>query len=224
MSDIAADLELDQDLDLAPDLPLPHRQEAFARHVASGRSLAAAARLSGYAWDGARQAGSRLMRDARVAARVAELIDAEESRRREETDELVGMLKRVMLDALEKQNHFAVLRAVDRIARFRDLMPGSRKPLAAFDDDDVPAAPPEPEPELPPEPAPPPEEMNYDHEDSQSAVAVARRMLRCMSYLEDHHPEIACRLSRASQALPYFDRKGRLLPRRQWPPLPAATG
>ncbi|WP_158044678.1 terminase small subunit [Skermanella pratensis] len=214
MSDTATDLDL--------DLDLPHRQEAFARHVASGRSLTAAARLSGYAWDGARQAGSRLMRDARVAARVAELIAAEESRRREETDELVGMLKRVMLDALEKRNHFAVLRAVDRIARFRGLMPNSRKPIVAFDDDDVPAAPPEPEPA--PEPAPPHEEMNYDHEDSQSAVATARRMLRCMAYLEDHHPEIACRLSRASQALPYFDRKGRLLPRRQWPALPAAAG
>lgn len=161
------------------------------------------------------------MRDARVAARVAELIDAEETRRREETDELVGALKRVMLDALEKQNHFAVLRAVDRVARFRNLLPTSRDPLAAFDaDDDVPAPPPEP----PPEPAPPPEEIDYNHEDSESAVATARRMLRCMAYLEDHHPEIACRLSRASQALPYFDRKGRLLPRSQWPALPAAAG
>ena len=35
--------------DTAADQDLPHRQEAFARHVASGRSLTAAARLSGYA-------------------------------------------------------------------------------------------------------------------------------------------------------------------------------
>ena len=56
--------------DTATDQDLPHRQEAFARHVASGRSLTAAARLSGYAWDSARQAGSRLIRDARVAARL----------------------------------------------------------------------------------------------------------------------------------------------------------
>ena len=215
--------------DTAADQDLPHRQEAFARHVASGRSLTAAARLSGYAWDSARQAGSRLMRDARVAARVAELIDAEDTRRREETDEMVGALKRVMLDALEKQNHFAVLRAVDRIARFRNLLPTSRDPLAVFDtDDDGPAAPPEPKPEPPPEPepdsAPPPEEIDYNHEDSESAVATARRMLRCMAYLEDHLPEIACRLSQTSQALRYFDRKGRLLPRSQWPALPATAG
>ena len=211
--------------DTAADQDLPHRQEAFARHVASGRSLTAAARLSGYAWDSARQAGSRLMRDARVAARVAELIDAEETRRREETDELVGALKRVMLDALEKQNHFAVLRAVDRIARFRNLLPTSRDSFAVFDaDDDVPAPPPEPPPEPEPEPAPPPVEIDYNHEDSESAVATARRMLRCMAYLEDHLPEIACRLSQTSQALRYFDRKGRLLPRSQWPALPATAG
>lgn len=59
-----------------PEQPLPHRQEAFARHVASGRSLTEAARLAGYAWDSARQTGSRLMKEPYVAARAAHLAHA----------------------------------------------------------------------------------------------------------------------------------------------------
>ena len=69
--------------------PLPHRQEAFARHVASGRSLTEAARLAGYAWDSARQTGSRLMKEPHIAARVADLTHANENQRQGELDELV---------------------------------------------------------------------------------------------------------------------------------------
>jgi phage terminase small subunit len=71
---------------------LPHRQEAFARHVAAGRSLTDAARLAGYAWDSARQTGSRLMKDAHIAARVADIAHADDSRRQSELDELVAGL------------------------------------------------------------------------------------------------------------------------------------
>jgi hypothetical protein len=87
---------------------LPHRKETFARHVASGATLADAARLAGYAWDSARQTGSRLMKEPHVAARVADLTHARDDQRQGELDELVGGLKRVMIDAMALKNDFAV--------------------------------------------------------------------------------------------------------------------
>src|SRR3954468_700651 len=107
--------------------PLPHRQEAFARHVAAGRTLTDAARLAGYAWDSARQTGSRLMKEAQIAARVAGIAHAKEDQRQGELDELVACLKRVMIDAMERKNDFATLRAIDMIARLRGLTPMTAK-------------------------------------------------------------------------------------------------
>jgi hypothetical protein len=106
---------------------LPHRQEAFARHVASGTTLTDAARLAGYAWDSARQTGSRLMKEPQVVARVADLTYAREDQRQGELDELVGGLKRVMIDAMARKNDFATLRAIDMIARLRGLVPTTAK-------------------------------------------------------------------------------------------------
>ena len=106
---------------------LPHRQEAFARHVAAGRTLTDAARLAGYAWDSARQTGSRLMKEPRIAARVAGIAHAKEDQRQDELDELVAGLKRVMIDAMERKNDFATLRAIDMIARLRGLTPTTAK-------------------------------------------------------------------------------------------------
>ena len=107
--------------------PLPHRQEAFARHVASGRSLTDAARLAGYAWDSARQTGSRLMKEPQIAARVASIAHANDNQRQSELDELVGALKRLMIDTMARENDFAALRAIDMIARLRGLVPTTAK-------------------------------------------------------------------------------------------------
>jgi phage terminase small subunit len=107
--------------------PLPHRQEAFARHVAAGRSLTDAARLAGYAWDSARQTGSRLMKEQRIAARVADLAHASDNQRQGELDELVSALKRLMIDTMARENDFAALRAIDMIARLRGLVPTTAK-------------------------------------------------------------------------------------------------
>jgi phage terminase small subunit len=107
--------------------PLAHRQEAFARHVAAGRSLTDAARLAGYAWDSARQTGSRLMKEPQIAARVATIAHAKEDQRQGELDELVAALKRLMIDTMARKNDFAALRAIDMIARLRDLVPMAAK-------------------------------------------------------------------------------------------------
>ena len=107
--------------------PLPHRQEAFARHVASGRSLTDAARLAGYAWDSARQTGSRLMKEPHIAARAADLAHASDNQRQGELDELVSALKRLMIDTMARENDFAALRAIDMIARLRGLVPTTAK-------------------------------------------------------------------------------------------------
>jgi phage terminase small subunit len=106
---------------------LPHRQEAFARHVAAGRTLTDAARLAGYAWDSARQTGSRLMKEPQIAARVADLTHANENQRQGELDELVSGLKRLMIDTMARRNDFAALRAIDMIARLRGLIPTTAK-------------------------------------------------------------------------------------------------
>src|SRR3954467_9919192 len=106
---------------------LPHRQEAFARHVAAGRTLTDAARLAGYAWDSARQTGSRLMKEPHIAARVADLTHANDNLRQGELDELVAGLKRLMIDTMARKNDFAALRAIDMIARLRGLVPTTAK-------------------------------------------------------------------------------------------------
>jgi hypothetical protein len=106
---------------------LPHRQEAFARHVAAGRTLTDAARLAGYAWDSARQTGSRLMKEPHIAARVADLTHANDNLRQGELDELVAGLKRLMIDTMARKNDFAALRAIDMIARLRGLIPTTAK-------------------------------------------------------------------------------------------------
>jgi hypothetical protein len=116
-----------------PEQPLPHRQEAFARHVASGRSLTEAARLAGYAWDSARQTGSRLMKEPHIAARAACLAHAQEDQRQGELDDLVAALKRLMIDSMGRQNDFAALRAIDMIARLRGLAPTTAKRSRGLD-------------------------------------------------------------------------------------------
>jgi phage terminase small subunit len=116
-----------------PEQPLPHRQEAFARHVASGRSLTEAARLAGYAWDSARQTGSRLMKEPHIAARAAHLAHAREDQRQGELDDLVAALKRLMIDSMGRQNDFAALRAIDMIARLRGLAPTTAKRSRGLD-------------------------------------------------------------------------------------------
>jgi phage terminase small subunit len=117
----------------SPHVHLPHRQEAFARHVAAGRTLTDAARLAGYAWDSARQTGSRLMKEPQIAARVAGIAHAKEDQRQGELDELVAGLKRVMIDAMERKNDFATLRAIDMIARLRGLTPTTAKRSAGVE-------------------------------------------------------------------------------------------
>jgi hypothetical protein len=107
----------------APVPGLLPRQEAFCRHVAAGHPLAAAARLAGYGWRGAKQQGSRLLQDPRVAARVAALAGAREERRRAELDALAEVATQILGRALEPGgNDFAALRALDAISRFRGLL------------------------------------------------------------------------------------------------------
>ena len=211
--------------------PLPHRQEAFARHVASGRSFSQAARLSGYAWNSARQTGSRLMRDPGVAARVVELTAIEDTRRRAELDELVAAAKRVLLDAMEKQQHFAALRAIDQIARLRSLDgPQADARRAAFDDDPDDAEEGGPvssiadpdalfEPPMPPAVAAPVEPAPEDPEKAHAkAVKLQnRRYSKCYDLVMSRHPDIKARLREAQDVSLYFDSEYRLLPPELWP-------
>ena len=143
---------------------LPHRQEAFARHVAAGRSLTEAARLAGYAWDSARQTGSRLMKEPQIAARAASIAHAKEDQRQGELDELVGALKRLMIDTMARKNDFAALRAIDMIARLRGLVPTTAKRSDSLDAalEEMRQQPPEPEETGDEEAAPPTPEVAFE--------------------------------------------------------------
>ncbi|WP_158043338.1 hypothetical protein [Skermanella pratensis] len=222
---------------------LPHRREAFARHVAAGRSLAEAARLSGYAHDSARQTGSRLMKEGEVAARVAHLAAVEDRRQREETDELVGILKRVMLDAVDRHRHSAALRAVDQIARFRGLAvakPAARGSAARAGDGDAPATAPTSaeesdgppgdvdnfsnilfDPPMPPESIPPveaaPVPPDPKKEESKAREAKAERRSLCRDLIVRHHPQLIPRVRDGAEPEAFFDAEYRLLPADRWP-------
>ena len=67
------------------------------------------------------------MKEPQIAARVAGIAHAKEDQRQGELDELVAGLKRVMIDAMERKNDFATLRAIDMIARLRGLTPTTAK-------------------------------------------------------------------------------------------------
>ncbi|UEM03879.1 hypothetical protein JL101_000065 [Skermanella rosea] len=222
---------------------LPRRREAFARHVAAGRSLAEAARLSGYAHDSARQTGSRLMKEGEVAARVAQLAAEEDRRQREETDELVGILKRVMLDAVERHRHSAALRAVDQIARFRGLAvakPAARGSAARAGDGDGHAPAPTNteesdgppgdvdnfsnilfDPPMPPESIPPveaaPVPPDPKKEESKAREAKAERRSLCRDLIVRHHPQLIPRIRDGEEPEAFFDADYRLLPADRWP-------
>jgi hypothetical protein len=199
--------------------------------------------MAGYAWDSARQTGSRLMKDSRIAARVADLAHAAEQQRQGELDELVGILKNTMLSAMQKKDHFAVLRAADMIARFRNLAPGSARrfagPDAGFIDSERlpepipdPEADPTPEPEasfeppMPPDlPAPvapaadPPKPEPEDERDeyTKALYAMTDRIMFCHADLEANHPELVTTLNGTNEAITYYDAENRLLPPEQWP-------
>jgi len=123
----------------APPSPLQlrPRQEAFCRYVADGLALTQAARMAGYAWNAARQHGSRLMTYPHVAARIAELVHARNQQRRGELDELVGVLKRVMMKGLSSGRDQSVLRAAEMIARLRGLTHNPARACGAPDDLDA---------------------------------------------------------------------------------------
>ena len=224
---------------------LPHRQEAFARHVAAGRSLTDAARLAGYAWDSARQTGSRLMKEPHIAARIADLTHANDNQRQGELDELVAGLKRLMIDTMARKNDFAALRAIDMIARLRGLIPTTAKrsdgiaaaleemrQCQAEDEEAEPEAasdltpetvfdPPMP-PELPPpvEPAPepePPSPAQASTSAKEAARTAVRRRLFCYEHLITRHPELSSEIHDLSDVEAYFDDADTLLPRELWP-------
>ncbi|UEM03053.1 hypothetical protein JL101_024270 [Skermanella rosea] len=227
-----------------PTPALQRRHEVFARHVAAGRSLAEAARLSGYAWNSARQTGSRLMQDGCVAARVVELAAEEDRRRREEADELVAVLKRVLFEAVDKQNYSAALRAADQIARFRGLLPPAPKAgrhagagitgtiaaaLAEAEDEDDGALPADPDapglvgfdPPMPPAAIAPVEPMrNLKEEARKRHAAAVERNSRCLKLILGRHKdnkELKARIESSDDAHLFFDADYRLLPPDQWP-------
>ena len=227
--------------------PLPHRQEVFARHIVAGCSQAEAARRAGYAWDSARQTGSRLVADINVAARIAELALAKEDSHRQEHDDLVGNLKRLMTDSMSKKNVSGALRAIDMIARFQGhyangnrgqsgLAPALADARDSFDAPDpqpTPAPTPEdeaepeavfdppmpPEPQPPPEAAPPPPTPPRMRPDHGVRVLYAKVRLisHCRDTLKSLHPEVYKSLDFAEEATMFFNDAMDLLPQDEWP-------
>jgi hypothetical protein len=227
--------------------PLPHRQEVFARHIVAGCSQAEAARRAGYAWDSARQTGSRLVADINVAARIAELALAKEDSHRQEHDDLVANLKRLMTDSMSKKNVSGALRAIDMIARFQGhyangnraqsgLAPALADARGSFDDPDpqttpTPAMEDEAEPEavfdppMPPKPQPPPEAAPppptpprmRPEHGVRMLYAKVRLISHCRDTLKSLHPEVYQSLDFAEEATMFFNDAMDLLPQEEWP-------
>jgi hypothetical protein len=197
--------------------------------VAAGRSLTEAARLAGYAWDSARQTGSRLMKEPQIAARVAGIAHAKDDQRQGELDELVGALKRLMIDTMARKNDFAALRAIDMIARLRGLVPTPAKRSDNLDatleemeeirqqqaEDKEAEIEPETvfDPPMPPELPTPVEPAPA----AEAARAEVRRRLFRYEHLMAHHPELSSEIRDLSDATAYFDADDNLLPPELWP-------
>jgi hypothetical protein len=118
--------------------PLRARQERFCRRFAEFGCAATAARAAGYAPKSARNAGYRLLRHPRIAARIAE-IEAETARIHSRTsDVLVGKLENVYRRAVVDHQFQAAARAVDLQARIRGFT--GAIPLSANTGEDIEAA------------------------------------------------------------------------------------
>jgi len=114
------------------------RQERFCRRFVEFGCAATAARAAGYAPKSARNAGYRLLRHPRIAARIAE-IEAETARVHSRTsDVLVGKLENVYRRAVVDHQFQAAARAVDLQARIRGFT--GAIPLSANTDEDIEAA------------------------------------------------------------------------------------
>ena len=112
--------------------PLKARQERFCRRFAEFGCATTAARAAGYAPKSSRNAGYRLLRHPRIAARIAE-IEAETARVHSRTsDVLVGKLENVYRRAVVDHQFQAAARAVDLQARIRGF--SGQIPLAAGTD------------------------------------------------------------------------------------------
>jgi phage terminase small subunit len=99
--------------------PLKARQERFCRRFVEFGCATTAARAAGYAPKSARNAGYRLIRHPRIAARIAQ-IEAETARlHSRNSDVLVGKLENVYRRAIVDHQFQAAARAVDLQARIR---------------------------------------------------------------------------------------------------------
>jgi phage terminase small subunit len=107
---------------------LKPRQERFCRFYVEYANAAQAARAAGYCPQSARNAGYRLLRQPRVAARIAaiQLQIADDSCR--DIDALLTKLETVYRRAIEDHNFAAAARAIELQARLAGV--GERKPTA----------------------------------------------------------------------------------------------
>lgn len=112
--------------------PLRARQEKFCQAYVADPHATRAALLAGYAPRTARVQGSRLLSDARVAARIRALQGAVAARMCVNVDALMAKLEAVYLKALDGRNFHAAGKAVEMQARLAGL--AAARPADAPDD------------------------------------------------------------------------------------------
>jgi phage terminase small subunit len=108
---------------------LKPRQERFCRFYVEYANAAQAARAAGYCPQSARNAGYRLLRQPRIAARIAaiQLQVADDSCR--DVDVLLSKLETVYRRAIEDHNFAAAARAIELQAKLAGV--GERRPAGA---------------------------------------------------------------------------------------------
>lgn len=127
-----------------PDTPLTPRHEAFCQYFVLGGNAAYAAQDAGYAPKSSKNQGYRLMRRARIRARVAEIRSELAGTFALDARVLLGKLEALYLRAIEDHHFHAGVRAVEAQARIAGYVRGRAAPPTLSGGEDTPAAPKKP--------------------------------------------------------------------------------
>ena len=115
---------------------LRHRQEMFCQRFVETANAAAAARAAGYRPGSARNAGYRLMRHPRIAARIAEIQAEIALISCQDINVLLGKLENVYRRAVNDHHFATAARAVELQAKLSGVPLTSKPGLGVEDDTD----------------------------------------------------------------------------------------
>lgn len=109
---------------------LKPRHERFCRAFIENANASVAAKIAGYAPASARNAGYRLLRHPRIAARIAEIQRETAEAHCRNVDVLLGKLETIYRRAIDDRHFAAAARAVELQARLSGVGPAPSRTAA----------------------------------------------------------------------------------------------